>query len=106
MLTAIFFLKALRRLKTTAADIYDRLKLFPQKLLSIPIRLKMEIPKWPALSRLIREFEERYGNDSRLLIRYSGTEPKIRIMIESRDPEVIDREMEKFASVIKSEIGV
>ena len=106
MLTAIFFLKALQRLKITAADICDSLKLFPQKLLSIPIRLKMEIKKWPALNQLIREFNERYGSDSRLLIRYSGTEPKIRIMIESRDPEVIDRQMEKFGSLIKSEIGV
>jgi phosphomannomutase len=54
---------------------------------------------------MIREFDGRHGSNSRVLIRYSGTEPKIRVMLESEEHAVIDEYMRKFEYLIKLTIG-
>jgi phosphomannomutase len=55
---------------------------------------------------MIADFNSRYGNNSRLLIRYSGTEPKIRLMMESEHRSIIDENIGKFEHLIKSTIGI
>ena len=54
---------------------------------------------------MIGEFNKKYGDISRILIRYSGTEKKIRLMIESEDEDVINKNLEIFEDFLISEIG-
>jgi len=105
ILTAIYFLKSLQYFGERAADIFANLTLFPQASRHIPVKEKRDIDHFPELQALIREFNQRHGENSRVLIRYSGTEPKIRIMIESENPVVVDQNLEKFEKLIKSTIG-
>ncbi len=105
LLTALCFLKALRHFAWDAAQLHERLSLFPQRTLSIRVSRKRDLRRWPAFAREASRFAGRHGRRARLLARYSGTEPKLRIMIEARDPEIIDRTMPVFQSLVENEIG-
>ena len=105
ILTALYFLKALFYLDLEPAELFNRLPLFPQVTRSIKVREKKNLDDWPELKEKTAEFENKYGKNSRLLVRYSGTEPKIRIMIESEQESIISENLEKFTGLIKSEIG-
>jgi phosphoglucosamine mutase len=72
---------------------------------NIQIREKRDLERWEQLNGMIREFDARHGMNSRVLIRYSGTEPKIRVMLESEEESIIHEHMEKFEYLIKSTIG-
>ena len=53
-----------------------------------------------ALSEAIAKLEEKFAGEGRVLIRPSGTEPKVRVMIEGKDKNVIDEEAQKLADLI------
>jgi phosphoglucosamine mutase len=106
LLAALFFLKALDFFKWSAMDVRHQLQLFPQKISNIPVRHKKNIARWKTLARAKKEFQDKYGSQARLLIRYSGTEPLIRIMMEAQDMGVIENKLPFFISLIQNEIGV
>ena len=105
LLTALTFIEALRHAGSDAAALYDRLFLFPQRTLNIRVNRKPELKRWPELQQAAARFASRHGRQARLLVRYSGTEPKLRIMIEARDEETIRRNMPVFQSIVENEIG-
>ncbi len=105
ILTSIFFIKSILTLGLKPSDVYKKLDLYPQKTVSVLVREKKLLEDWKELNDMIEKFNDKYGKYSRLLIRYSGTEPKIRIMIESKSIDVINKNMENFVSFIKSNIG-
>ena len=53
----------------------------------------------------VAEIEKVLGDSGRVLIRYSGTEPLMRILIEGRDAELIERQADELAAAIQQEIG-
>lgn len=78
---------------------------YPSTLLNIPVARKPAISELPKLQALIAEAEVEFGNRGRQLIRYSGTENKIRILVEHKDAATVDLWIEKFRKVIEEEIG-
>jgi phosphoglucosamine mutase len=105
ILTALYFLKALFYFGLTPTDLFHWLHLYPQFVKNIKIREKRELGQWDELNQMIKEFNTHHGENSRILIRYSGTEPKIRVMIESEEEAVIQKNIGKFEHLIKSTIG-
>ena len=105
LLAALFFLKALDYFKWNSSDVCHQLCLFPQQIINIPVRCKKNLGRWKTLTQAKKEFQKRYGSQARLLIRYSGTEPMIRIMMEAQDVGVIENKLPFFASLIQNEIG-
>ncbi|MCP4151413.1 MAG: phosphoglucosamine mutase, partial [bacterium] len=105
ILTALYFLEALFYFELSPSEVFDSLHLYPQVIRNVKIREKRDIGSWVELTRLIRSFEDSYGDNSRVLIRYSGTEPKIRVMIESEHQAIIDNNLDKFVDLIRSTIG-
>lgn len=78
---------------------------FPQKLVNVAVREKPDLATVPAVASLQRAIEEQLGDDGRLLLRYSGTEPKCRVMIEAKDRALCDRLCDELAAVIRAELG-
>ncbi len=105
MLTALFLMKALRHFDCDAAAAFDQLSLFPQQTLDIRIRRRKDLKGWAALQTAAARFARQNGQRARLLVRYSGTEPKVRVMIEARDQETISKNMPIFQSLLENEIG-
>ena len=57
------------------------------------------------MAALQRSIDEQLGDNGRLLLRYSGTEPKCRVMIEAQDRELCERLCDELAAVIRAELG-
>lgn len=105
LLTALYVLRALRHFAWDAAELGRRLRLFPQRTLSIRVRRRPALSRWPALQAEAARFARAHGGRARLLLRYSGTEPKLRVMIEARDPGTIEASLPVFQSLVENEIG-
>ncbi|MCA8949984.1 MAG: phosphoglucosamine mutase [Planctomycetes bacterium] len=78
---------------------------FPQRLVNVPVAHKPALEDVPAIAAKVREIEAALGDDGRLLLRYSGTEPKCRVMIEAADEAVTVRLCDELAAVVAAEIG-
>jgi len=70
---------------------------YPQVLLNFPVERKVPIDQLPAVVAAIAEVERALGSDGRVLVRYSGTEPKARVMIEGTDEKIIRAYAEDIA---------
>jgi phosphoglucosamine mutase len=79
---------------------------FPQVLRNVRVRHKPPLESIAPVQRAVRDIELRLGADGRLLLRYSGTEPLARIMIEGPDPGAVTAWSEELAAVLEREIGV
>ena len=77
---------------------------FPQKLVNLSVSKKTEINQLKA-NDLIEKTQAKLGEQGRVLIRYSGTEPKIRILVEGKDEEYVISQATKIAESIQDEIG-
>ncbi len=78
---------------------------FPQVLVNVPVREKPDLAGLPAVVAAVREAEERLGADGRLVLRYSGTEPLARVMIEGPDQEEVEALAGGIAEAIDAAIG-
>jgi phosphoglucosamine mutase len=78
---------------------------YPQVLLNVKVARKVDFAALPVVTAAARSVEERLGDDGRLVLRYSGTEPLARIMIEGPDQGMIDSLAEELAAAIRGELG-
>jgi phosphoglucosamine mutase len=78
---------------------------YPQVLLNVRVREKPELLGLPRVATAVRTVEERLGADGRLVLRYSGTEPLARVMIEGPDQETAEALAGGIAQAIRDEIG-
>jgi phosphoglucosamine mutase len=73
---------------------------------NVRVREKRPLKDLPAVQSLAQDVQEALGSHGRLLLRYSGTEPLARIMIEGENKEQIQRHADRLAQVIQQELGV
>lgn len=106
ILTSLFFIKALFFFNISACEIFNRIYRFPQVIENIVVKDKKPLEEWDELNTLINDFNEKYENRARILIRYSGTEPKIRVMVEAEEQDIIDENLNIFCELIRAEIGL
>ena len=78
---------------------------YPQVLLNVKVKRKVAFQDLPAVTAAARAVEERLGEDGRLVLRYSGTEPLARIMIEGPEQEMIDGLAGEIATAIRGELA-
>jgi phosphoglucosamine mutase len=89
----------------TLAELASVMREYPSTLLNLPVREKTPIGDLPKLTALISMAEKSFGKEGRQLVRYSGTENKIRVLVEHRDADTVDHWIAKFRDTIKEEIG-
>ena len=71
----------------------------------MPVASKPDLSQVPAIADKAAAIERELGADGRLLLRYSGTEPKCRVMIEAPDQATCDRLCRELADVVAAELG-
>ncbi|MGC9943304.1 MAG: phosphoglucosamine mutase [Verrucomicrobiota bacterium] len=80
---------------------------FPQLVTNVKVREKKPFEQLDGLSRLVAEAEkELHLQGGRLLLRYSGTEPKVRLLVEGRDAKVLEKWSKQICGSIQKQIGV
>lgn len=87
------------------SEAFGAFQRFPQKLINVAVRDKPDLSTVPAIAAKQHEIDELLGENGRLLLRYSGTEPKCRVMVEANDGELCNRLCDELAELIKAELG-
>ena len=105
MITALALLRALREQEKSLAELTSGFKVFPQVLVNVPVREKRPFADLPTVQQIASETEEKLSGRGRLLLRYSGTEPLARIMIEGQKQSEIEDYARNIAAVIRQALG-
>ena len=106
LISALQVLQACVRSKKTLAQLLSDVVLFPQTLVNVRLKPGQDWKNSPELARQTAAVEIELGNTGRILIRASGTEPLLRVMVEARDPEQARACAERVADTVRSEAGV
>lgn len=102
IVSALQVLEALRRSKTSLAECCSDLKLYPQTLVNVRVQPGFE---WTRNSAVVAEkeaVERELGNSGRVLIRASGTEPLVRVMVEAKEAELAERMARRIAELVEA----
>ncbi len=105
MITALALLRALREQEKSLAELTSGFAAFPQVLVNVPVREKRPFADLPTVQQIASETEEKLSGRGRLLLRYSGTEPLARIMIEGQKQSEIEDYARNIAAVIRQALG-
>jgi len=89
----------------TFADLASDLTTYPQVLMNVRVREKVELKSVPAVAEAIARVETRVSGQGRLLVRYSGTEPLLRVMLEGRQQDEIRGWAQEIVDVVKEHLG-
>jgi len=81
------------------------LKIFPQKIVNVKVKSKPPLASLPTVASALAEAERALGKSGRVVLRYSGTEPVARVMVEAEREEDVLRWTEALAAALKSAIG-
>ena len=104
-LAALQVLKIMNERNKRLSELAQIMTPYPQTLLNVGVREKLQIEKIPGFADALKEAESTLGDKGRVLIRYSGTEPVLRIMIEGEDKSRIKVMAKELADIVKNEIG-
>jgi len=103
--TALNVIRAIVLTGRSLADLASDLVTYPQVLLNVRVREKKDLAAVPAVAAAIAGVESRVRGEGRLLVRYSGTEPLLRVMLEGRNQAQIDAWAQEIVDVVKQELG-
>lgn len=105
IITALQLLTIMKQTDRPLSELAACMKTYPQTLVNVNVRERRELSSIPEIARLMANAEKRLEGRGRLLVRYSGTEPKIRIMIEGEDDQEINTLAQDLAEVISKALG-
>ncbi len=105
MLTALQVLKLLKETKQPASSLGKVMRKFPQILLNVYVQTKPPLKDMPEIQKAIHNAADILKDSGRVLVRYSGTEMKCRVMIEGEDYNQITKLAQEIAQKIEEEIG-
>lgn len=105
ILTSLKMLEVMAAYNLPLSKLVEDLEEYPQILLNVPVRKKTDFDQFPEIIDTKEEIEKRLGDSGRLNVRYSGTEPVARVMIEGQDKGEIEDYASQIASVISKYLG-
>ena len=103
--TALRVLRVVREAGRPLSELAAPYQPFPQILVNVPVARKPHLGQVHSVSDTVRRIEQELGEDGRVLLRYSGTEPLARVMVEGPEAGAIQRYAQELARVIEAEIG-
>jgi phosphoglucosamine mutase len=105
IVAALAVLRALIEQKMTLADATGQMTLFPQRLINVPVRRGFDWRSDPAVAHAERMATKALGTAGRILLRPSGTEPVLRVMVEARDAALAETHAQAIAEAIAKAAG-
>jgi phosphoglucosamine mutase len=105
LLTALVVLDVIRRAGKPLHELLSDLKVFPQIIVNVRVKEKKPLDAIATVAASIRDAEEELKANGRVVIRYSGTEPLARVMIEAESEETMRRHADAIAGAIRDALG-
>ncbi|HEY5626982.1 MAG TPA: phosphoglucosamine mutase [Nitrospira sp.] len=105
LISALQVLSLMKRTEKTLSELANAMTAVPQVLLNVKVSKKPALDSMPDLQQAIRDSECRLNGNGRVLVRYSGTESLLRIMIEGEQDVVIREEADRLATIVTAHLG-
>jgi phosphoglucosamine mutase len=105
LLTALRVCEIVKRSGLSLDALADGLKIYPQRLVNVRVRMRKPIDQLPLASEAIRKCEQELAGRGRVLVRFSGTEPVVRVMVEAEEHSQVDDCCARIAAAIERELG-
>ena len=105
LISALQVLSLMKRTKQPLSELAKAMSAVPQILLNVKVMKKPVLESIPEVERAMRESERQLNGRGRVVVRYSGTEPLLRIMVEGEQDVVIKEVAEGLARVVRAHIG-
>jgi phosphoglucosamine mutase len=106
IISALQILRIMKESGKPLSELKQCLKKYPQAQRNLRVKAKPPLEELAGVMKLVSETEKQLNGKGRVLLRYSGTEPKIRLLIEGREVAEIDRQANRIAEAIQATIGV
>ncbi len=105
MLTGLQLVNIMKQTKKPLSELAKEMKKYPQKLINVRVSDKNSVMKNEKVQSVIEQVEKEMGGNGRVLVRPSGTEPLVRVMVEASTEEECDSYANRIASVVNAEMG-
>jgi phosphoglucosamine mutase len=105
LLTAVRFLSVAAKRGCSIEELASAMRKFPQALVNVAVGHKERLDDDPAVAAAIRHAEAELGESGRVLVRASGTEPLVRVMVEAESDERARRHADSLAEVVRRALG-
>ncbi|MDP2735250.1 MAG: phosphoglucosamine mutase, partial [bacterium] len=105
LLTALQVLRIMAEEQRTLEQLVEGLSVFPQTIRNVRVRERVPLEGLPPVQEQIRASQQCLGNAGRVLVRYSGTELLVRVMVEAESAEQVERHASALVRVIQESIG-
>jgi phosphoglucosamine mutase len=102
LITALQVLAIMKRTGRSLAELTTGMEKLPQALLNVQVARRFDPASVPAISAAVRELEQRLAGEGRIVLRASGTEPVVRVMVEGRDEHEIRSSAEQLAQAVRA----
>jgi phosphoglucosamine mutase len=105
IITALQVLKLMRQQKTSLHELSNCMTEYPQKLVSLKVAVRKPLDTLPNLVRTMDHCTESLGATGRMVVRYSGTENKIRLLVEAQEEAVVARWIDELTAAVRKDLG-
>lgn len=105
IITALQILRIMQKAGKPLADLKTLMIKTPQILINVPVGQAVDLKKYPKIEKAVADAEKKLNNEGRILLRASGTEPVVRVMVEGRDVRVIRKTAETLAAAVERAIS-
>ena len=106
LLTALHLISEIARSKKSLQQLASFMARYPQLLINVSDVAKEKLAENAAIAAAVKAAEDRLGDKGRVLLRKSGTEPLVRVMIEAENDELARELAESLAALVKSELAL
>jgi len=103
ILTSLMVMQTVIERKSTLATLANEMKTYPQCLKNVIVKDKAAAQENPVVLAAVKQVTDELAGEGRILLRASGTEPKIRVMVEAKTDETAEKCVDSVISVIKAE---
>jgi len=106
IISALQVLRVMKQEGKTLAELADCMTEYPQRLVSLKVKEKRPVHEVPVLAAAIQACEADLKEAGRVIVRYSGTEPKIRLLVEASESALVERWLERLTQAVAEGLGV
>ena len=103
ILTSLMIMEAVLEKKQSLGKLTEEVKIYPQLLKNVRVSDKTAAKTHPAVVKAIEDVEEALGQEGRILVRESGTEPLLRVMVEAGTDELCEKYVHQVIDIMKEE---
>jgi phosphoglucosamine mutase len=105
LISALQILAIMKQTGKPLSELAACMKTYPQTLVNVKVKERRDLASIPEIAKRMAEIEQKLDGSGRLLVRYSGTEPKVRVMLEGEDDKEIKALAKDLAGIIQRKLG-